>query len=362
MNQSIHVSVRELYDVAYIILRSFGISEELSKRGAQTLNAADARGVDSHGVARLTFYDRALASGEINVNPEIKLIKETPVSAYYDLDYGIGIATADIVMDKAIELAKKSGVGIATGINGHHFGVAGHFALKAAEQGLIGFACAPSLSLVAPTGGTEKLLGNSPNSLAFPAGHTCPAMMMDMASTMVAGGKIQMAIRKGEQVPLGWILNAKGEDTQDPLEFEDRETGKILGSLLPMAGPKGYCIIVMIELLASILSGAKTGPNLVGGGRGIGFFMAAIDPEIIRPLDELKTDLDAYYTMIKHSKKKEGVQEIFLPGEIEHNNTQKRLKEGLELNGVVAEELLKLMVKYNKLPKDAEVKDVFKKA
>ncbi len=295
-----------------LILRSFGISESAEKPSMLPM--------PKFAQWRLTLFMTARKNQH----------KSYQLSAYYDLDYGIERLYCHGQCQRSV--------------------------------GNNGFACAPSLSLVAPTGGTEKLLGNSPNSLAFPAGHTCPAMMMDMASTMVAGGKIQMAIRKGEQVPLGWILNAKGEDTQDPLEFEDRETGKILGSLLPMAGPKGYCIIVMIELLASILSGAKTGPNLVGGGRGIGFFMAAIDPEIIRPLDELKTDLDAYYTMIKHSKKKEGVQEIFLPGEIEHNNTQKRLKEGLELNGVVAEELLKLMVKYNKLPKDAEVKDVFKKA
>lgn len=362
MTNSIHVSIEELYDIAYTILTNFGVPDDLAKRGAKTLNIADARGVDSHGVARLSFYDRCIRAGEIKAKPDIKIIKKTPVSAYFDCDYGIGIATADVVMDKAIELAKKSGIGIATGINGHHFGVAGHYALKAAEQGLIGFACAPSLLLVAPTGGKQKMIGNSPNSIAFPQGHTTPSMMMDMASTMVAGGKIQMAVRKGEKVPFGWILDANGNDTQDPTTFEDSETGKILGSLVPMAGPKGYCIIVMIELISSILSGAKTGPNLVGGGAGLGYFMLAIDPEIIRPLDELKKDLDDYYYMIKNSPKKEGVNEIFLPGEIEYKNTQKRMQNGIDLNNVVAQDLLRLMIQYNQLPKDAQLKDLFKEA
>lgn len=356
---TIHVNIQQLHKVAYDTLLSFGIPEELALRGARTLSAADSRGIDSHGVARLNYYERCIKNGENNANPNIKIIKETPVSAVFDCDYGIGIATADMVMDKAIELAKENGVGIATGINGHHFGIAGYYALKAAEQGLIGLACAPSLLLVAPTGGKEKMLGNSPNSLAFPAGHTTPPMMWDMASTLVAGGKVEMSLRKGEEVPFGWILDKDGNDTHNPADFIDMSTGKITGSLLPMAGPKGYCMIVMIELLSSILSGAKTGPNLVGGGKGLGFYMMAIDPNIIRPLDELKKDLDDYYYMIKNSPKKEGVNEIFLPGEIEYNNTKKRIENGVDLNGVVAQELLNLAIKYGRLPGDATVEDLF---
>lgn len=358
MNKTINVSARKLYEIAFELLKAFGVPEELAKRGANTLNAADVRGVDSHGVARLKFYDRCIEKGEVKVNPNITIIKETPNSVVFDCDYGLGIITADIVMDKAIELAKSNGVGIATGINGHHFGIAGHYALKAAKHDLIGFACSPSLPLVAPTGGKKKMLGNSPHSLAFPAGFETPGIMMDMAATIVAGGKIQMALRKGEKVPLGWILDKDGNDTQEPTDFED-ENGVIHGSLVPMAGAKGYCIIVMIELLSAILSGAKTGPNLIGGGAGLGYFMMAINPEIIRPIGELKRDLDDYYHMIKNSERKEGVSEIFLPGEIEHKNTQKRLAEGIDLNEAVANELLTLMKKYNIISATARLSDLF---
>lgn len=356
---TIRVSAEKLHKVAYDTLLSFGIPEDLAKRGAKVLIEADLRGVDSHGVARLQFYERCIENGEINVNPNVKIVKETPVSAVFDCDYGIGIGTADIVMDKAIELTKKNGVGIATGIKGHHFGIAGYYSLKAVEQGLIGFACSPSLLLVAPTGGKKKMLGNSPNSLAFPAGHTTPPMMMDMASTLVAGGKIEMALRRGEKIPYGWILDKDGNDSQNPADFTDINTGEIIGSLLPMGSPKGYCIIVMIELLSSILSGAKTGPNLVGGGKGLGFFMMAIDPNIIRPIDELKKDLDEYYYMIKNSPRKEGVEEIFLLGEIEHNNRKKNIENGIELNRVVVQELLNLAIKYNRLSDDATVENLF---
>lgn len=126
-----------------------------------------------------------------------------------------------------------------------------------------------------------------------------------------------------------------------------------------MAGPKGYCIIVMIELLSSILSGAKTGQDLIGGGKGLGFYMMAIDPEIIRPLDELKKDLDDYYTKIKNSEKKEGVKEIYLPGEIEYNNSKRLVENGIELNDVVAQDLLDLAIRYGRLPTDAVAADLF---
>lgn len=354
----IHVTVEQLHKVAYDTLVSLGVPEDLAKRGAKTLSAADSRGVDSHGVTRLSFYEKSIKKGENNADPNIRIIKETPVSAVFDTDYGIGIATADMVMDKAIDLAKKSGVGIATAINGHHFGIAGHYAMKAAEQGLIGFACAPSFPLVAPTGGKEKVLGNSPNSMAFPAGHTTPPMMLDMASTMVSGGKVEMFFRRGEKIPNGWILDRDGKDSADPGDFNDLISG-IQGSLLPMAGPKGYCIIVMIELLSSILSGAKTGQDLIGGGKGLGFYMMAIDPEIIRPLDELKKDLDDYYTKIKNSAKKEGVEEIYLPGEIEYNNSKRLIENGIELNDVVAQDLLDLAIRYGRLPADAVIADLF---
>jgi L-2-hydroxycarboxylate dehydrogenase (NAD+) len=356
---TIHVTLKQLYTLAHETLLMMGVKPSLAQRGAATLNAADARGVDSHGVARLKFYDKCIGRGEINPNPAIRIIKETPVSAFFDCDNGIGIATADLVMDKAIALAKQSGVGICTAINGHHIGVAGHYALKAAKQDLIGFACAPSRMMVAPTGGKEKMLGNSPNSLAFPAGLTTPPILMDMASTTVPAGKVEMAVRRGEPVPIGWILDKEGNDTTNPADFQNTETGEVPGSLLPMAGAKGYCIIVMIELLSSILSGAKTGPHLATGGGGMGFFAAAIDPEIIRPLAELKKDLDEYYHMIKRSEKRNGVQEIYLPGEIEHNQTIKRMQQGVDLSAVVAGEVLKLHQKYGRLNEEATIEDLF---
>jgi len=257
-------------------------------------------------------------------------------------------------------LLKKNGIGIASGIKGHHFGIAAHYTLKAANEDLISFVCAPSFPLIAPIGGKEKILGNSPHSIAFPAGHKTPPIMFDMASSLVAGGKVEMALRQGQKVPFGWILDNEGNDTQDPADFINLDTGEIVGSLLPMAGPKGYCITVMIELLSSVLAGAKIGKDLTGGGKGLGFLMVVIDPNIIRPIDELKRDLDEYFYTIKKSPRKDGVNEIFLPGEIEYKNAIDRKQNGIDLNKVVAKELLDLAIQYNRLPDDAEIEDLLK--
>lgn len=356
---SIHVSVAKVREVTYEGLKLIGIDEEMASRAADTLNTADARGIDTHGIARLRFYDRAVERGEINLKPNVAIVKETPVSALFDCDGGIGVATADIVMDKAIELAKKSGIGLAVAKGGHHFGAAAHYSLKASREDMIGVSASPALLLVAPTGGTQKLLGNSPNSTAFPAGFKTPCMMLDMASTTVAGGKVEMAIRKGLKMPLDWALDSEGNPTDDPYKVIDKNRN-VVGSLTPMAGPKGYCLIVIYELLSGVLPGAATGLNIVGSGGGLGYYMLAIDPSIIRPLDELKKDLDEYFLTIKNSPKRAGVEEIFLPGEIEHKFTASRKEGGYDLNIAVANEALDIFKKYKAISEDATVEDLFK--
>ncbi len=354
----VHVTTEKVREVTYDTLLSFGVDKEMAARAAKTLNTADRRGIDTHGIARARFYDRAIRNGEINLKPNVKVVKETPVSALVDCDGGIGVATADIVMDKAMELAKKNGIGMAVAINGHHFGAAAHYTIKASEENLIGMSASPSLLITCPIGGTQKLLGNSPNSVAFPAGHKTPCMMLDMASTTVAGGKIEMCIRAGKQMPEGWGLDKNGNPTTNPLDVFDRDI-QFVGSMTPMAGPKGYCLIVMFELLSGLLPGAATGLKVVGSGGGLGYFMMAIDPTIIRPLDELKADLDEYFLTIKNSPKREGVEEIFLPGEIEHKITADRAANGYDLNPAVADEVLELAIQYGRVPKDTTVYELF---
>jgi LDH2 family malate/lactate/ureidoglycolate dehydrogenase len=353
------ISIDVARKIAADTLVSFGLDKQASSRGADVLIASDIRGVGSHGLPRLKMYERDIGDGLINIKPNVRITNETASTAAFDCDYGCGITVAPLVMEKAIEMAKNTGIGVAAAKNGNHFGIAGYYSLMAVKEGLIGYSASGSVQLIAPTGGSEQLLGNGPHSWSFPSGKKSPGIMYDMACSTVAGGKIEMAIRSGKQVPIGWIQDENGNDTTDPLDFfENRDPfkGVVTGTLSPLGGPKGYCMTVGVEVLTAIMTGGVTG----GSGKGLGYFMMAIDINKFRPFEEYQKDVDTYYQKIKNSRKKPGVEEIFLPGEIEHNFTVKRLQEGvIPVNAVVAQDLTTLAKKYNRLPVNATVDDFF---
>ncbi len=352
------VSIETARQIAKDSLMSFGVEEAAAARGADVLIASDIRGVGSHGLPRLIMYERDIVNGTVNPKPNVRIVNETASTANFDCDFGCGITVAPLVMEKAIEMAKKTGIGLAGAKNGNHFGIAGYYSLMAVKENLAGYAASGSVQLIAPTGGAEAVLGNGPNSWAFPGGKTSPGIMYDMACSTVAGGKIEMAVRANKEIPVGWIQDKDGHDTTNPLDFfEDQNPkGKIVGTLSPLGGVKGYCLTVAMEMISAIMTGGATG----GTGRGLGYFMLAIDIAKFRPFEEYQEAVDAYYNKIKNSKKRSGVEEIFLPGEIEHNYTVNRLKENIvPINPVVQQDLTNLAIKYNRLPAGASVDDFF---
>jgi len=353
------ISIDTAKKIAQDTLESFGMDEAAAKRGADVLIASDIRGVASHGLPRLAMYEKDITNGLINLKPNVRITNETASTAAFDCDYGCGITVAPLVMEKAIEMAKKTGIGLAAAKGGNHFGIAGYYSLMAVEEGLIGYAASGSTQLMAPTGGIEAVIGNGPNSWAFPPGKKTPPIMYDMACSTVAGGKIEMAIRAGKKIPVGWIQDENGNDTTDPFDgFKDRNPlkGILTGTLLPIGGVKGYCMSVAIEMISALMTGGETG----GSGKGLGYFMLALDINKFRPFEEYQDDVDAYYLKIKSSKKKADVEEIFLPGEIEYSYTVRRMKENIvPVDMVVQNDLKNLAIKYNRLPQGAKIDDFF---
>lgn len=360
MSEPIHVSVEQLYQIAFDTLISFGFNEEESRHGAEVLFASDVRGVDSHGVARLEFYDTMISKGMINKNAKLQVIAETAAAAYLDAQNGLGIVMAPQAMDKCIEKAKQAGIGMVSVKNGGHFGIAGYYAQKAAEQGMIGITFANSAPVMTAFGGRGTVLGNSPVSISFPKGADGKDnVMLDMACSEVAYGKIQIADRKGEKLPQGWAVDEFGLHTVDPQDVLSRP-----GSLLPFGGPKGYCLAVLLEMMAAVLPGANTGVDVGwiktdGMKENLGYMFIAIDVNQIRPLKEVEKDIEYYTTKLKNTEPAKGKSEVFLPGEIEHMNMKKRMQEGFNLNYNVAKDLLMLAKKYNRLDKDATIEDLF---
>src|SRR3978361_1294516 len=224
-------SYQQLLSFSENIFLKMGCSNEDAKLAAKSLLIADVRGIDSHGVARLSGYVRLWEKKRINPTPNITIVNQTPTTATVDGDAGLGLVVAPFAMKIAIEKAEKYGSGWVAVRNSNHFGISGYHALMAVEKNMIGFAMTNASPLVSPTYSSERLLGTNPMCYAFPAGKY-PPVIVDMATSAAANGKLEIAQRLGKQVPEGWIQDAEGNYTTDPHALRSG------GSLLPLGSDR----------------------------------------------------------------------------------------------------------------------------
>jgi len=345
-------ALREFTQNVFIAM---GCSYEHAKLAADVLLLADLRGIDSHGVARLTGYVRLWEKQRINPKPNIQIVHETPTTATVDGDAGLGLVVAPFAMQIAIEKAEKYGSGWVSVRNSNHFGIAGYHALMAVEKDMIGFAMTNASPLVAPTFSNERMLGTNPMCYAFPAGKY-PPVIVDMATSAAANGKLEIAQRLGKQVPKGWIQDKNGDSTTDPHALK---TG---GSLLPLGSDKehgshkGFGLSATVDILSAVLSGANYGPwvppfvafldppnNPVG--KGIGHFVGAMRVDGFRPLDEFKDHMDNWVARFKSASTVDPNQKVIIPGEPELEAEIDRRKNGIPLVDAVANDLDELAKK-----------------
>jgi len=312
------------------------VPTEDAKVLVDNLIEADLRGVDTHGVTRIAIYIERLQAGSVKAKPQMKVLRDTPVSAILDGDHGLGQVISARAMEMAIEKAKKGVFGLVGVRNSTHNGAMAFFSMMAVRQNLIGIGLTNTVPLMAPTGGNQAMIGNNPLSIAAPAGKEKP-VIFDMACSVAARGKIILAAKKGEKIPLGWAIDKDGLPTEDAKAALD-------GLILPVAGHKGYGLALMVDVLSGVLMGANFGPG-VGplynnpGTQGIGHLLAAINIEAFMPLAEFKARMDQMIRDIKGSKKAKGVEQIYLPGEIEMGIEAKRRREGIPLSRAVYDEL-----------------------
>jgi LDH2 family malate/lactate/ureidoglycolate dehydrogenase len=293
------------------ILKKIGCPEEDAQLAAKVLLSADLRGVDSHGVARLSGYVRLWEKGRINPNPKIRVTHETPSTAVVDGDAGLGQIVAPFAMKVAMEKAKNVGTGWVSVKNSNHYGIAGYHAMLALEQDMIGISLTNASPLVAPTFSKERLLGTNPISVAIPAKEE-PAFVLDMATTTAANGKLEILQRKGLDTPTGWVQDKDGNATISSSGVKEG------GALLPLGGDrehgshKGYALGAVVDILSGVLSGANYGPwvppfvafldplpNLVG--EGMGHFFGALRVDAFRPAEEFKEHMDQWILEMKKS-------------------------------------------------------------
>ena len=348
---------RQLFDFTKAILLKIGCSEEHAATSAKVLLSADLRGIDSHGVARLTGYVRLWEAKRVNANPQLKIIHETPSTAVVDGDSGLGLVVAPFAMQVAIDKAKNAGTGWVAVQNSNHFGIAGYHAMMALEHDMIGIAFTNASPLVAPTFSVERLLGTNPICVVFPAGEE-PPFVADMATTTAANGKLEILQRKNQPVPVGWVQKKDGEPSTNANELKEG------GALLPLGGDrehgshKGYMLGSIVDIFSGILSGANYGPwvppfpsylpmpdNMPG--HGIGHFFGAMRIDAFRTATDFKNNMDNWIREFKKAKPIEGINSVIIPGEPETEMEIQRSQNGFVLVGPVIEDLLKLSEKFD---------------
>jgi L-2-hydroxycarboxylate dehydrogenase (NAD+) len=347
----------QLFNFVQQVFTKIGCAQNEAVTATETLLSADLRGVDSHGIARLSGYVRLWEAQRVNTTPQIKIIHETPSTAVVDGDAGLGLVVAPYAMQVAIDKAKNVGTGWVSVQNSNHFGIAGIHAMMALENDMIGIAMTNASALVAPTFSKDKMLGTNPIAVAIPAGNEAP-FVADFATTTAANGKLEILQRKNKALPKGWVQNKDGMESVNAHELKDG------GALLPLGGDregsshKGYMLGSIVDIFSAVLSGANYGPwvppfpayipmptNMPG--KGIGHFFGAMRIDAFRPAQDFKTDMDKWIQAFKNAAPISSSQKVIIPGEPEVEFEKDRRANGIPLLNEVVEDLRALGEKFD---------------
>lgn len=319
---------------------------------ADVLVEADLRGIDSHGVARMSRYVSGIQQGMMKPKSNPKVVHETPCTATIDGDAGLGQPVSYRAMKLAISKAREHSVGFVAVRNSNHFGIAGYYAMMALAEDMIGFCMTNTEVIVVPTFARNAMLGTNPIAITAPAGKERP-FVLDMSTSTVTRGKIEVYARLEKQIPTNWATNERGVATTDPARVLQNIINRRGGGLVPLGGAleesgghKGYGLALAVEIFSAILPGAlysnrvypkdKSGKPLPSG---IGHFFGAMRVDAFRPKDEFKRDMDDLINRLKSAPKADGADRIYIHGEKEFEETEKLAKTGIPLNPKVVEDL-----------------------
>jgi len=338
------------------VLKHIGCPDDDAKLATDVLLSADLRGVDSHGIARLSGYVRLWEGRRVNPVPEIKVVHETPSTAVVDGDEGLGLVVGPKAMEIAMEKARAVGTGWVAVRNSNHFGIAGYHAMKGLRHDMIGMAMTNASPLVAPTFSTERLLGTNPIAVSIPAGKE-PAFVADFATTTAANGKLEILQRKGMDAPEGWIQTPDGEPTTDAHAVKEGGALLPLGSDRDHGSHKGYCLGAWVDIFSAVLSGANYGPwvppfvsylapSADPVGSGIGHFFGAMRIDAFRPASEFKEHMDNWIRRFRSAKPVNGQERVLVPGDPERQMAEERMLKGIPVNEKVVADLKTLGEKF----------------
>ncbi len=350
-------SYHHLYQFTQSVFLKMGCSTTDAHTATKVLLSADIRGIDSHGVARLSGYIRLWEAKRINAHPNMQVIHQTLSTATIDGDAGLGLVVAPYAMQMAIAKAKEVGTGWVAVSNSNHFGIAGYHAMMALEHDMIGIAMTNASALVAPTFSIEKMLGTNPIAVAIPAKKE-PPFVADFATTTAANGKLEILQRKNEDAPLGWVQTKEGIPTTDANALKKEGALLPLGSDRDHGSHKGYALGSIVDIFSAVFSGASYGPwappfpayiampeNMPG--KGLGHFFGAMRIDAFRPADEFKQHMDNWISRFRNATPAQGYNKVLIPGDPEREIEIQRMQEGIPLVDTVVNDLKQVSEKLN---------------
>ncbi len=351
MEQIVYIPVEKLRQFMLDVFTGVGVPEADARICADVLIASDLRGIDSHGVGRLKYYYDRIKRGQHRVITEFEVVQESETTALVDGHHGMGHVIAYRCMQMAIDKARHYGTGAVAVRNSTHFGIAGYYPLMAAEAGMVGLTVTNARPSIAPTFGTEPMLGTNPIAFAAPSDMPFP-FCLDMATSIIQRGKIEIAERAEKPLREGWVIGEQGEPLTEPGEILAR-LGQDRAALLPLggageefAGYKGYGLAVMVEILSAAFSGGAYMKDLLGlDSNGaprpfmLGHFFLAIDVAHFLPLATFKRIVGGIMRDLQNARKVPGQSRIYVAGEKEYESTLERQKTGIPLNKNLRAEL-----------------------
>lgn len=330
------------------ILTAADFPEKDAETIAKVIAHSDFTGVYSHGLSRLTRYLRQIKAGSLNNRPNFQKVLDDKGVMVFDGDNGSGIVSLNKAYDIVLERAREYGIAIGVGRHNANIGCGSFYGWRASSDDMLAIVCCNTYAFTSPFGGADRLIGTNPIIISVPTGGEFP-MVMDISTTNVAMGKIQAAEREGKAIPADWAKDHEGNPTTDPAEAF---------SLSPIAGHKGYGLAVMVDVLSTMLSGACFGTDIGLFSKlepeNTGFCLIMIDPSKFMPMEQFKQSADAYIRMMKTSRKAPGVEEIFMPGEIEYKKFGQLKQTGLEFSDALENELAGLAASLGIVPEGTD--------
>ena len=353
--KTVRVQVQSVRRLCIQVFQKLGLTEEDARITANVLVSADLRGIDSHGVARLGFYVDGFRQGVIMAGADVQTVAESSAIAVVDAGGGVGHVVSYRSMQKAIQKAIDVGVGLVAVRNSNHYGIAGYYAMMALEYDCIGLSMSNASVFVVPTHGRNAVLGTNPFAVAAPAGEERP-FVLDMATSVVPFGKLELYDRMGKSIPPGWATEASGLSMTNPGKVMENLLNQAGGGLLPLGGAgeglgghKGYGLALLVDVLSGVLAGAcyadLVNPRTADGRRlpsRIGHFFGALRIDAFRPVEDFKRDMDDLQGRLKSAPRAEGQERIYIHGEKEFEEAERRLREGIPLDPKVLQELKRI--------------------